>query len=88
MCGGVAGKRTSWARPGGEREREVREGEVADRWGLRASESELANGRSALTGRTHHAVREKGQERERIDTDRLGPPGSGMERASGRRNWH
>jgi hypothetical protein len=73
---------------GGEREREVREGEVADKWGPRASESELANGRSALIGRTHCAVREKGHERERIGADRLGPPGSEMERASGRRNWH
>ena len=31
---------------------EVREGEVADMWGPRASESELANGQSALTGQT------------------------------------
>jgi hypothetical protein len=38
---------------------EVREGEVADRWGPWASKSELANGRSALTGRTHRAAGER-----------------------------
>jgi hypothetical protein len=43
---------------GGVRERVVREGEVADRWGPLASEGEYANERSALTGRTHRA--EKG----------------------------
>jgi hypothetical protein len=48
----------------GDRGREVREREVADRWGLRASESKLANGRSALTGRTHRAARENGCARE------------------------
>jgi hypothetical protein len=41
----------------GERGREVREGEVADRWGPQASESELANERSALSGPTK--LREK-----------------------------
>jgi pyridoxine/pyridoxamine 5'-phosphate oxidase len=35
---------------GGVRGREVREGEVADRWGSRASESKLANWQSALLG--------------------------------------
>jgi hypothetical protein len=65
---------------GGECEREVREGEVADMWGPLASESELVNGRSVLTGRTHHAARENGYERERIGADRPGPPSSGREK--------
>jgi hypothetical protein len=43
------------------RGREVREGEVADRWGPRASESELANGRSTLTERTHRTARGSGR---------------------------
>jgi hypothetical protein len=47
---------------GGEHGREVREGEVADRWGPRASEG--ADEWSALTGRTHrthtHRERESG----------------------------
>jgi hypothetical protein len=48
---------------GGEHGREVREGEVADRWGLLASEDAYANGRSALTERDHRA--ERGSERVR-----------------------
>jgi hypothetical protein len=65
---------------GGERKREVREGDVADRWGSWASEGERANGRSALTGRTHRAARENGRFRERIGADRPVPLGSGRER--------
>jgi hypothetical protein len=34
-------------------EREVREGEVSDRWDLRVSEGAYANGRSALIERAH-----------------------------------
>jgi hypothetical protein len=37
--------------------REVREGEVANRWGPRANENELANKQPALIGRTHRAAR-------------------------------
>jgi hypothetical protein len=61
--------------------RDVREGEVADRWVPRASESGLANGQSVLTGRTHRAVRGSGRACEEIGTDKLAPPGSGRERA-------
>jgi hypothetical protein len=65
----------------GVRGRDVREGEVADRWGPRASESGLANGQSALTGQTHRAVRGSGHAREETNTDKLAPSGSGRERA-------
>jgi hypothetical protein len=43
---------------GGKHGRKVREGEVANRWGPRASKGKLVNGRSALTGWTHRAPRE------------------------------
>jgi hypothetical protein len=69
---------------GGEHEREVREGEVADRWGPRVSEGAYVNGRSTLTKRTHWAERGNKRVRERIGADRLVPPGSGRERACGR----
>jgi hypothetical protein len=58
----------------------LRTAEGADRRDPRGSERESANGRSTLTERAHHAVGEKGRERERIGTDRTGPPGSGRER--------
>jgi hypothetical protein len=54
----------------GERGWEVREGEVADRWGLQASKGERANGRSTLTERAHREAGENGHVRERIDADR------------------
>jgi hypothetical protein len=41
-----------------ERRWEVREGEVADRWGPRVSEGAYANGRSVLTERSHRVERE------------------------------
>jgi hypothetical protein len=59
---------------------EVREGEVADRWGPWASKSELANGRSALTGRTHRTARGSGRVSEETGADKMAPPGSGRER--------
>jgi hypothetical protein len=70
----------------GERGREVREGEVADRWGLRVSEGAHANRWLAMTERAHRA--ERGNERvcERIGADRSVPLGSGRERA--RRRGH
>jgi hypothetical protein len=55
---------------GGEHEREVREEEMADRWGPQASEGEHANGRSTLTERAHRAARENRRVRERIGADR------------------
>jgi hypothetical protein len=64
----------------GVRGREVREGEVTDRWGSRASEGEHANGRSALIGRTHRAARGSGCEHEGIGADYPAPPGRGRER--------
>jgi hypothetical protein len=71
---------------GGVREREVREGEVANRWGPRGSESGLTNGRLALTGQTHRVARENGCTREEIGADNPAPFGSGRkrERVSGR----
>jgi hypothetical protein len=65
---------------GKERGREVREGVVADRWGPQTSEGERLNGRSAVIGRLHRAVRERGRVRERISADRPVPLGSGRER--------
>jgi hypothetical protein len=56
-----------------------------DGWGLRASERELANGRSALTEGVHQAVRENGRVREGIDADRSAP--SGSERKREERVW-
>jgi hypothetical protein len=69
---------------GGEHGWEVREGEVADRWGPRVSEGAYANGRSTLTKWTHWVERGNERVRERIDADRLVLPGSGRERARGR----
>jgi hypothetical protein len=63
-----------------ERRWEVREGEVADRWGPRVSEGAYANGRSVLTERSHRVERGNEHVRERIDTNRLVPPGSGRVR--------
>jgi hypothetical protein len=54
---------------GGVRGREIREREEADRWGPKASESVLANERSALTGRTHQAARENRRMRQETDAD-------------------
>jgi hypothetical protein len=65
---------------------------VADRRGPQTSEGERANGRLALTGRSHRATSESGRVRGRVGTDRSVPPGSGREReracadADGR--WH
>jgi hypothetical protein len=74
---------------GGERRREVSEGEVADRWGPRASEGKCPNGRSTLIERAHRAERGNERVRERIGADRPVPPGSGRgrgrERVRGRR---
>jgi hypothetical protein len=67
----------------GVRGRKVREGQVADKWGPRASKSGLANARSALTGRTHRAARENGRARGNRRRQ-SGPPGSGRERACAR----
>jgi hypothetical protein len=55
------------------RGQEVREGEVADRWGPWASESELTNRQSALTGRTHRAARGSERGSEGIGADKLAP---------------
>jgi hypothetical protein len=63
------------------REREVREGEEADRWGPRASEGTCANGWSALTERSHRAERGSERVRERTSADKLAPSDSGRERA-------
>jgi hypothetical protein len=62
------------------RGREVREGEVADRWGPRDSESELANGQSVLTGWTHRAARGNRRASEGTSVDKLAPLSSGRER--------
>jgi hypothetical protein len=59
---------------------EVREGELADRWGPQASEGERANRRSTLTERAHRIAIEDGRVRERIGTNRSVPLGSGRER--------
>jgi hypothetical protein len=64
----------------GEREREVREGGVANRQGSQTSESVWANGRSALTGRSHRAASESGHVRGRVSADRSVPSGSARER--------
>lgn len=58
-------------------------GAVADRRGPQTSEGERANGRSALTGRSHRAASESGRMRGRIDANRSVPPGSGRERGRG-----
>jgi hypothetical protein len=65
----------------GVRGREVREGEVADGWGLWASERGLMNGRLALTGQTHQTARESGRASEGTGGDKLVPPGRGREHA-------
>jgi hypothetical protein len=54
---------------GGVRGREVREGEVADRWGPRASERALANGQSTLITRTHRTTRDSGRVSEETGTE-------------------
>jgi hypothetical protein len=51
-------------------------------------EGTSTNGRPALTERVHRTERENGREREGIDADMPGPPGSGRERARvRRRRW-
>jgi hypothetical protein len=65
---------------GAERGREVRDGEVADRWGPRVSEGANVNGRSVLTEQAHWADRVNERMRKRIGADRLVPPGSGRDR--------
>jgi hypothetical protein len=67
----------------GVRGREVREGEKADRWGPRASEGAYANRRSALTEWAHRVERGSECVRERTDTDKPAPRGSGRERGRG-----
>jgi hypothetical protein len=64
----------------GERGREVREGELADRWGPRANKGEHANRQSALTERAHRAERGNERVHERTGVDKLAPPGSERER--------
>lgn len=54
-------------------------GAVADRRGPQTSEDERANGRSALTGRSHQAASKSGCMRGRIGADRPVPPGSRRE---------
>jgi hypothetical protein len=66
---------------GGVRKREVREGEVADRWGPRASEGENVNGRSALTERTHRTERGSGRACEGNGAEKPAPPDRERERA-------
>jgi hypothetical protein len=66
----------------GEHRREVREGGMADRQGPQTSEGEWANGRSALTWRSHQAASETGRVCRRVGADRLIPPGSWRERGT------
>jgi hypothetical protein len=80
-CGRWPGNARRGRVHGRVRGREVTEGEEADRWGPQASESGLANGQSALTGRTYRAARGSGCAREEPDADKLEPPSSGRERA-------
>jgi hypothetical protein len=61
--------------------REVREGEVADRWGQRASEGAYANRRSTLTERAHRTEGGSKHVRERTGADKPAPPRNGRERA-------
>jgi hypothetical protein len=56
-CGEVAGKCVTWVCPRRGVQAEVREAEV----GPRASERELANGRSTLTGQTNRTARGSGR---------------------------
>jgi hypothetical protein len=69
---------------GGERNQEVREGEVADRRDPQASKGERANGRSVLIERAHGATRENGCVHEMVSADKPIPPGNGRERARAR----
>jgi hypothetical protein len=62
------------------RGREVRDGELADGWGPRASERALVNGRSALKGRTHRTARGSGRASEETGADTVAPPNNGRER--------
>jgi hypothetical protein len=82
--GGVVGKHATWTRPCGVHGREIREGEVADRWGPRASEGAYANGRAGLTVRAHRAERGSERAREELGTDMLAPASSGRERGRAR----
>jgi hypothetical protein len=61
--------------------REVKEAEVADEWGPRASKRVLTNGWSALTGQTHQTEGESARERARCGADRMAPPSRGREGA-------
>ena len=60
---------------------EVREGEVSDRWGSRASEGKRANRQPTLTERSHRVARENGCVQEETGTDNPAAPGSGRESA-------
>jgi hypothetical protein len=53
---------------------------VADRRGPQTSEGEQANGRLALTGRSHRATSESGRVRGQVGADRSVPPDNGRER--------
>jgi hypothetical protein len=65
----------------GECGREVREGEVADRWGQRVSEGAYVNRRSALTEQAHRTEGGSVHVHQRTGADKPAPPGSGRERA-------
>jgi hypothetical protein len=83
-AGDVAGIRTvmgasTTASAGGR----LGKGAVADRRGPQTSKGQRANGRSALTGRSHRAASESGRVRGRIGADRPIPLGSGRERGRG-----
>jgi hypothetical protein len=60
---------------GGVCGQEVREVKVADGWGPRASKGELANGRSALTRRTHRTSRGRERASEGNWHQKAGPTG-------------
>jgi hypothetical protein len=62
------------------RGREVRDGELADGWGPRASERALVNEQSALKGRTHRTARGSGRASEETGADTVAPPNNGRER--------
>jgi hypothetical protein len=82
-AGDVAGKRAAVSASMTESASErLWKGAVASRRGPQTSEDERANGRSALTGRSHRAASESGRVRGRIGVNRLVPPGSGRERGS------
>jgi hypothetical protein len=61
----------------------------SDRWGIRTNESGRENGRSALTGGSRCAERERDTRVRGIGTDRSAPPGRGRGGAGTRdAGWH